>query len=98
MLAATLASASATARRSPWWSASVAWIVASSRPPPTPIRRAARDPGRDHGLEGLRRQDQEGRNLCTPGAVRDGGREGADRTDAGEAAAGGPSRARLVPA
>ena len=37
MLAATLASASATARRSPWWSASAAWIVTSSVPPPTPI-------------------------------------------------------------
>jgi hypothetical protein len=37
MLVATLASARATARRSPWWSASAAWIVASSRPPPTPI-------------------------------------------------------------
>ena len=37
MLAATLASASATARRSPWWSASAAWIVTSSSPPPTPM-------------------------------------------------------------
>src|ERR687894_670012 len=37
MLAATLASASATARRSPWWSARAAWIVTSSSPPPTPM-------------------------------------------------------------
>ena len=37
MLAAALASVSATARRSPWWSASRAWIVTSSRPPPTPM-------------------------------------------------------------
>jgi hypothetical protein len=40
MLAATLASASATARRSPWRSASAAWMVASSSPPPTPMTSA----------------------------------------------------------
>ena len=39
MLAATLASASATARPSPWWSASMAWTVTSTSPPPTPITR-----------------------------------------------------------
>src|SRR5436305_1603788 len=37
MLAATLASASATARRSRWWSESAAWTVTSTSPPPTPI-------------------------------------------------------------
>ncbi len=37
MLAATLASVSATVRCSPWWSASVAWIVTSNSPPPTPM-------------------------------------------------------------
>src|SRR3954468_20181130 len=36
MLAATLASVSATARCSPWWSERRAWIVTSSNPPDTP--------------------------------------------------------------
>ncbi len=37
MLAATLASVSATALRRPWWSTSAAWIATRRRPPPTPI-------------------------------------------------------------